>query len=342
MDSPMISVIIPVYNAEKTIARCIDSVLEQTYQDFEILLIDDGSTDGGGEICKTYADNYSRVRYIKKENGGVSTARNRGIDEAQGKYLTFIDSDDWFEPVTLERLVTTAEDNHADMVIPRTRMYFCKSDGSFDKYVYNDDDFDMLVTGNDIASNFEKLRESWALYSTCGRLYRREFLLTSNLRFDIRIKVLEDLCFNLSCLQEATTLVHISDVLYNFYVLSIEGYAYKRSYQNYIISNEHVYLAIKSFNEKFGLDFTQGQYDFIMSYWVLAINAVVATEKNRKTANKSLKLIADKVEEERLYEHCTKGNLDRQYHVLFCYKSSLFFKFLKKLKDIKHKLAGNN
>ncbi len=339
MDSPMISVIIPVYNAEKTIARCIDSVLEQTYQDFEILLIDDGSTDSSGEICKTYADNDSRVKYIKKENGGVSTARNRGIDEAQRKYITFIDSDDWFELVTLERLVATAEENNADMVIPRTRMYFCKPDGSFDKYVYNDDDFELLVTGNDIAGNFEKLRESWALYSTCGRLYRREFLLAAKLRFDTRIKVLEDLCFNLSCLQEANSLVHISDILYNFYVLSIEDYAYKRSYRDYIISNEQVYLAIKSFNEKFGLDFTQGQYDFLVSYWVLAINAVIATEKDRKTANESLRLIADKVESERLYERCTKSNLDRQYHVLFQYKSPFLFNTIDSLKSLKHRLS---
>lgn len=338
MDSPMISVIIPVYNAEKTIARCIDSVLEQTYQDFEILLIDDGSTDGGSEICITYAEKESRIRYIKKDNGGVSTARNRGVDEAQGKYITFIDSDDWFESATLERLVTTAEKHDADLVIPRTRMYFCKPDGSFDKYVYNDDDFDMLVIGSDIAGNFEKLRESWALYSTCGRLYRREFLITSELRFNVHIKVLEDLCFNLSCLQEVKTLVHISDVLYNFYVLSIEGYAYKRSYQNYIISNEQVYLAIKSFNEKFGLKFTQGQYDFLMSYWVLAINAVIATEKNRKTANKNLRLIADKTEEESLYEHCTKGSIDRQYHMLFRYKNPYLFKSINCMKRLKHKL----
>ena len=338
MDSPMISVIIPVYNAEKTIARCIDSVLEQTYQDFEILLIDDGSTDGGGEICKTYADKDNRVRYIKKENGGVSTARNRGIDEAKGKYLSFIDSDDWFEPVTLDRLVTTAEKHNADMVIPRTRMYFCKPDGSFDKYVYNDDDFDMLVIGSDIAGNFEKLRESWALYSTCGRLYRKEFLLTSELRFDTRIKVLEDLCFNLSCLQTAKKLVHISDVLYNFYVLSIEGYAYKRRYQDYIISNEQVYLAIKSFNEKFDLNFTQEQYDFLMSYWILAINVVTTTEKDRKIANKSLRLIEEKVDEEGLYEHCTKSNLERRYHVLFRYKKPLLFNLISEAKKVKKRI----
>lgn len=339
MDSPIISVIIPVYNAEKTIVRCIDSVLEQSYQDFEILLIDDGSTDGGGEICKTYAEKDNRIRYIKKENGGVSTARNRGIDEAQGKYVTFIDSDDWFESVTLERLVTTAEENNADMVIPRTRMYFCKPDGSFDKYVYNDDDFNLIVTKNEVYDSFEKIRVSAAFYSTCGRLYRKAFLSNINLKFDTSVKVLEDFCFNLACLQEVNIFVHVSDVLYNFYVRSMEGYAFKRGYRDYIISNEKVYLALSSFNGKFGHRLHQGQYDFLMAYWVLALNAIMETEKHRKTANKNIQTIVEKVTEENIYEHCIKGKIDKQYHILFQHKNPFLFRLFYYIKRFRKKIT---
>ena len=91
----MISIIVPVYNTEKYLHRCIDSVLAQTYQDFELLLIDDGSKDSSGAICDEYAAQDTRVRVFHKENGGVSSARNVGLDLAQGEWVTFVDSDDY-------------------------------------------------------------------------------------------------------------------------------------------------------------------------------------------------------------------------------------------------------
>lgn len=95
---PLISVIVPVYNVEAYLRQCIDSVLCQTYEKLEILLVDDGSKDSGGAICDEYAGKDSRVRVIHKENGGLSSARNAGIAAAQGEYLAFLDSDDWVEP----------------------------------------------------------------------------------------------------------------------------------------------------------------------------------------------------------------------------------------------------
>ena len=95
MSNPKISVIIPVYNAESTLRRCVDSVLAQTFTDFECLLINDGSKDKSGEICDEYAIRDSRVRVFHKENGGVSSARNVGLDNATGEWIAFVDSDDW-------------------------------------------------------------------------------------------------------------------------------------------------------------------------------------------------------------------------------------------------------
>ena len=105
---PKISVIVPVYNTEKYLRRCIDSVLAQTYQDFELLLIDDGSKDSSGAICDEYAEKDTRVRVFHKENGGVSSARNLGLDNAKGEWVTFIDSDDYFLPKGLTVLYSTA------------------------------------------------------------------------------------------------------------------------------------------------------------------------------------------------------------------------------------------
>ncbi|MCQ2326570.1 MAG: glycosyltransferase [Bacteroidales bacterium] len=114
--TPRISIILPVYNAEKYIHRCIDSILNQTFKDFEILLIDDGSPDRSGEICDDYAKKDSRVRAFHKENGGVASARQVGIDNAVGEYSIHVDADDWVEENMLEELYKAAKDSDADMV----------------------------------------------------------------------------------------------------------------------------------------------------------------------------------------------------------------------------------
>lgn len=114
---PTISVIVPVYNAERSLHRCIDSLLAQTLSDFEVVLVNDGSTDGSGAICDHYASNDPRIKVIHKPNEGVAATRMRGIEEALGDYSIQVDSDDWVEPTMLEELCGTAQREGADMVI---------------------------------------------------------------------------------------------------------------------------------------------------------------------------------------------------------------------------------
>lgn len=113
---PTISVIVPVYNTEKYLRRCIDSILSQTFTDFELLLINDGSTDFSGEICDQYAAKDERVRVFHKKNGGVSLARNLGLDEARGEWIAFVDSDDWVSSKLLEFLYSEVEKGNHDLV----------------------------------------------------------------------------------------------------------------------------------------------------------------------------------------------------------------------------------
>lgn len=114
---PVVSIIVPVYNSEKTLGRCIDSILSQTYKDFELLLLNDGSTDSSGQICDMYADKDKRIRVVHNEKIGVSDTRNQGIAIARGEYLQFVDSDDWITPNATELFVHTAEEYQCDMVI---------------------------------------------------------------------------------------------------------------------------------------------------------------------------------------------------------------------------------
>lgn len=117
MISPQISIIVPVYNSGKYLGRCIDSILSQTFRDFELILVDDGSTDGSGAICDEYASNDSRIRVIHKLNGGVSSARQCGCDAVTAKYSIYIDSDDYVENCMLQDMYDVITEKDADLVV---------------------------------------------------------------------------------------------------------------------------------------------------------------------------------------------------------------------------------
>ena len=116
MNRPLLSVIVPVYNAENDLRRCLDSLLHQTYAPLEIVLIDDGSTDSSAAICAEYARVHAQIRFFHKENGGVSSARNLGLAKAEGALIGFCDADDWVDADYYERMARRLEESGAEMV----------------------------------------------------------------------------------------------------------------------------------------------------------------------------------------------------------------------------------
>ena len=144
-EKPLISVIVPVYNVEKYLRRCLDSILVQTYSNIEILLIDDGSTDQSGKICDEFAKLDSRVRVFHKENGGVSTARNLGIEQAKGEYITFIDSDDYADEELISYLYGLIKYANAEISIccANTEILVCAAD------LYNEETIKFYAGTND-------------------------------------------------------------------------------------------------------------------------------------------------------------------------------------------------
>jgi len=116
-NTPLLSVIVPVYNVEAYVARCVESILNQTYKNLEVILVDDGATDASGAICDTFAAQDPRVRVIHKENGGLSSARNAGLETATGEYITFVDSDDWIEGDALEKLLAATLEHQVELVV---------------------------------------------------------------------------------------------------------------------------------------------------------------------------------------------------------------------------------
>lgn len=210
-DYGLISVIIPVYNAEKYIKKCVCSVLNQTYQHFEILLIDDGSTDASLQLCDEFASQYQNIRVFHKPNGGASSARNIGLQNAKGKYIFFLDSDDWLESNALETMITTAKAENADLV-------FCEAQATDDegKTEYKDNysykEFYPTCNAFEIMQQMMKKKEFhvviWML------LLDRSLFIINNLFFKEGI-MYEDMIISYQFYCLANRAAHVRKKLYN-------------------------------------------------------------------------------------------------------------------------------
>ena len=175
---PLVSIIVPVYNAEKTIGRCIESILGQEYINFELLLMDDGSTDESGRICDSFAKNDTRIHVIHKENSGVSDTRNLALDLTQGKYLQFLDADDWITPNATRTFVEAAESTNADMVI-------CDFYRVVDKRVSQKGSIDEegLLTQEEYASHMMENPADFYYGVLWNKFYRRDIIEQHHLHF---------------------------------------------------------------------------------------------------------------------------------------------------------------
>lgn len=172
------SIIIPVYNVESYLVQCLDSVLEQTLKDFEVICVNDGSTDNSLQILEKYASKDERIKIINQENQGLSCARNSGIKEASGDYLFFLDSDDWIEPNTLEILSKSVSDE--DFIAFNGRRFF--EDGTVEEL--DEGVSELELTGWDYYNKYALKPHKFHFVCVVLRLYKREFLLEHNLFFE--------------------------------------------------------------------------------------------------------------------------------------------------------------
>jgi glycosyltransferase involved in cell wall biosynthesis len=190
----MISVIIPVYNIEQFLARCLDSILAQSFQDFEILVVNDGSTDQSREVCLQYLDKDQRIRFFEQPNRGVSAARNAGIDNAQGEYILFVDGDDFLEVDALERLFRIMTDHALDCVSYMFRKINPEMQILGDTTYGKGNVFYTLNTAEDIAL-FLTTGGGGPFFSACAHLFRRDIIIENRIRFTEGIFRGEDTLF---------------------------------------------------------------------------------------------------------------------------------------------------
>lgn len=209
----MISVIVPVYKTEKYLDRCVYSIVVQTYSDYELILVDDGSPDNSGTMCDDWARKDKRIKVIHKSNGGLSSARNAGLDVATGEYVTFIDSDDVIHPEYLMYLHALCETNEADIALGRLKRF---STDEVEHFEYESDQNTTLRTGIEtLDCFFENEKEVSNYVSACCKLYRRE--LFDSIRFPVG-RLFEDEFTTYKVYYRASKIVDSERVLYYYYV----------------------------------------------------------------------------------------------------------------------------
>lgn len=269
-EQPLISVIVPVYNVEKYLKKCVDSITSQTYKNLEILLVDDGSTDSSGQICNEFEKNDARIKVIHKKNGGLSDARNAGLDRAKGQYYAFIDSDDYIQDNTIEIMLNAIKKNKSEIAV--CNMIRFLEEGETVQF-YCPTDHEVLYQGN---QRYKTLNQP----SVCNKLFEA--------------KLFEGIRFPKGKYYEDTFVYH--EVLYRANSIVLTG---TDSY--WYLSREDSILGQPQYTERY-FDFIEAVYkraDFLLKHDVqpyakeacLSLYAAIANaesniEENTKTIEK--------------------------------------------------------
>lgn len=243
---PTVSIIVPVYKTEKYLQRCVDSLLAQTFTDFELLLIDDGSPDRSGDICDEYAAKDSRVRVFHKENGGVSSARNIGLDKAKGEWIVFVDSDDWVDNIWLEKYCENIDDD-TDIIF---QGYVREELNNKQIFHYYDASEKQIMA--DIISELEQ-RDLFGW--TWIKIFNSNVIKINNLRFNQNISMNEDLIFTLEfCLYIERKIKVLSSTTYHYYNTPNSLFNKLIPYEEAKMKMELIYALRVNLSNKFSLD----------------------------------------------------------------------------------------
>ena len=211
---PQVSIIVPIYNTEKYLRRCVDSIINQTCKNLQIILVDDGSTDNSGAICDEYARKDDRIKVVHKENGGASSARNRGLDIASGRWVVFIDADDHVTEKYIEQLIVYGE---SELVITN--------------YHLNIGDSPLEYQEEKIEDYLQTISHSLIANTPWGKLYDSKIIKTHSIRFDESTRFGEDSLFNLSYLLYCNSIRIIPVCGYCYESDGISSERYKLSVQ---------------------------------------------------------------------------------------------------------------
>ncbi len=232
------SVIIPAYNCERTIGTTVESVLNSGLTDFEIIVVNDGSKDNTKDVCDKLAQEHSEVICIHKENGGVSSARNRGIDEANGEYILFMDSDDSYDTNSLINACEICEKQNPELLIFGLSFDYYKNGEIYrrDELIYPEKN---PLSPSQWAKDFENLFQHNALSSACNKIFKRSIIKENNLVFNKDVFLMEDFLFVLQYLKYIETIHFLPEAIYRYRQPDDEARAFSRAER---VSDLNTYL----------------------------------------------------------------------------------------------------
>lgn len=305
VNDSLVSIIVPIYNAEKYLDSCIQSVLRQAYTNWELILIDDGSTDKSGRIAEEYGFADERITVFHQKNLGVSLARNQGIDEATGNYVVFLDADDELIEDCLAKTVNIAEETNADVVAGRS----CENQELFQDRI--------IWTGAEALEN--SLKDHLFTYSACAKLIRREFIGKTRFTPDIRINEDSYFVFQLLCKQNVFVLTN--DVIY-FYRANSESSSRTVFSEKYFDILKVSDLKYKKIEEQFPQMHDLAKNMLLKARMnVLRILAVRTRDEYRDVEKKLLEYILDNKED---YipssKECNQWMFILSHHLFYVYK----------------------
>lgn len=255
------SVIIPVYNAEKTIGSCLDSIVNQRYSDYEIIIVDDGSTDSSRDVCNYYAKKYSQIKFYSQNNSGPSVARNKGIDDARGEYLLFVDSDDKVENNYFFEVSKVVDDKQPDIIFFGYNEFDSQGSKVFSKVLkYNSTNYYDVVF---------QLSENELFGYTWSKCVKRKAV--NDVRFDPDIVIMEDEIFTCEIMKNVSTIEIIDKPLYDYLIVNDKSTLTNRFYENYIEICDKVFCA--------WLEFLDMSLDSVKSFVQMKANAYIIKSK---------------------------------------------------------------
>ena len=324
----MISIIIPVYNTEKYLERCINSVLDSTYKNYEILLVDDGSDDCSLEICRNYSDKDSRIRVFTQENQGASAARNRGIEESLGEWIVFVDSDDviahdflavvadkvcqdvdiiFFDYCQSKKVSKRNSCNRVRISVPLINYYDTK-----DRLLI----IEKMLCAQDLTDG-----RNTNLMSPCAKAYRKSVIMKYSIRFPIDVIICEDRLFNIEYYMRARAYAH---VLRTGYYVTWRTDSLTRCYQRNLVTNYHVFHhKLKKFMEEQEIFKTleKAYYDNVLANMTQILIYGIFRPNSMRTYSESKKICRSVHEDEivraALQNNGKEGNSARRILMFF-------------------------
>lgn len=304
--SPYVSIIVPVYNVENSLSRCIDSILGQTYPHFELILVNDGSKDGSGAICDEYAAKDDRIKVIHIPNGGVSNARNTGLDAATGEYVIFVDSDDWVLPEHIAQLMPCGDEDWVCCGIQfykngnSVRSQFCPAN---------------TIHRTQWVSDFAQFWSIYGVNSPCRCIYKTSIIREHHLHFDKALSIAEDELFNLNYILHCNILRYVESCTY----------CYETGFGGTLMGKHHPDRNDSSTKVVQAMEFISQKTEFLMRWreWRTAIaHHRFHLRRNKGSAKKAIRQHLKNCYRESFFRECIpfirqNGSFDEKIETYF-------------------------